>query len=202
MSRQKVFTGAQWALLEPLQMNSVGKRSRPFCDYRHVLEGIVFCYRTGGPWRVPRRFGPWKTLWKRHARFSKDGTCDRILEQMLAQADAAGGIDWQLSSDSTVSRVHLHDANLSRQVAVGLPSHTGTPRTTGDSRSSRLIMRLVVAALAQRPSCTRWLTATARCCRCSRTGSESLAAAPGGPEPGLMRSRETRRTPAAATQPV
>lgn len=58
-------------------------------------------YRTGGPWRGV------------------------ILEQMLAQADAGGGIDWQLSSDSTVNRVHLHGADLSRQVAVGLPSHTG-----------------------------------------------------------------------------
>lgn len=44
---------------------------------------------------------------------------------MLAHADAAGGIDWQMSIDSTVSRVHEHGANLSRQVAAELPSHTG-----------------------------------------------------------------------------
>lgn len=126
MSRDQVLTDAQWALLEPLLPSSKGKACRPFRDHRQVLEGIVFRYRTGCAWRdVPDRFGPWQTLWKRHARFSKDGTWDRVLERLLVQADAAGHIDWQLSLDSTVSRVHQHGLNLSRQVAVALPSHTG-----------------------------------------------------------------------------
>jgi len=126
MSRDQVLTDVQWALIEPLLPSSEGKRSRPFRNHRQVLEGIVFRYRTGCPWRdVPDRFGPWKTLWKRHARFSKDGTWDRILEQLLSQADAAELIDWQLSIDSTVSRVHQHGSNLSREVASQLPSHTG-----------------------------------------------------------------------------
>ncbi len=35
-----------------------------------VLKGIVFRYRAGCPWRdLPERFGPWQTVWKRHARF-------------------------------------------------------------------------------------------------------------------------------------
>lgn len=136
MSRDQVLTDAQWARIEPLLPSSKGKRSRPFRDHRQVLEGIVFRYRVGCPWRdVPDRFGPWKTLWKRHARFSKDGTWDRVLAELLAEADAAGQVDWQLSIDSTVSRVHQHGANLSRQVASVLPSHTGGPvelqETTG-----------------------------------------------------------------------
>lgn len=136
MSRDQVLTDPQWASIEPLLPSSKGKPSRPFRDHRQVLEGIVFRYRTGCPWRdVPERFGPWQTLWKRHARFSKDGTWDRILELLLVQADAAGQIDWQLSADSTVSRVHQHASNLSREVALQLPSHTGGPvelqETTG-----------------------------------------------------------------------
>ncbi len=139
MSRDEAFTDAQWALIEPLLPTSKGKRSRPFRDHRQVLNGIVFRYRTGCAWRdVPARFGPWKTLWKRHARFSKDGTWDRILEQLLARADAAGQVDWQLSIDSTISRVHQHGSNLSREVAVALPSHTGGHRelqqTAGGAR--------------------------------------------------------------------
>jgi len=136
MSRDQVLTDVQWALIEPLLPSSEGKRSRPFRNHRQVLEGIVFRYRTGCPWRdVPDRFGPWKTLWKRHARFSKDGTWDRILEALLVQANAAGHLDWQLSIDSTVSRVHQHGLNLPREVASQLPSHTGGPlelqETTG-----------------------------------------------------------------------
>jgi transposase len=129
MSRDHVLTDEQWALIEPLLRSSRGKRSRPFRDHRQVLEGIVFRYRTGCPWRdVPERFGPWKTLWKRHARFSKDGTWDRILERLLEQADAEGKIDWQLALDSTISRVHQHAATLPREVAVQLPSHPGGRR--------------------------------------------------------------------------
>ena len=91
-----------------------------------MLEGIVHRYRTGCAWRdVPPRFGPWQTLWKRHARFSRDGTWDAILTVLLAQADSAGGIDWKVSADSTIARVHQHGATLPREVALNLPSYTG-----------------------------------------------------------------------------
>ena len=62
MSRDRVLTDAQWALLEPLLPSSKGKQSRSFRDHRQVLEGIVFRLRTGCPWRdLPERFGPWQT---------------------------------------------------------------------------------------------------------------------------------------------
>ena len=126
MSRDHVLTDAQWALLEPLLPSSKGKQSRPFRDHRQVLEGIVFRLRTGCPWRdLPERFGPWQTAWKRHARFSKDGTWDQILAALLIQADDAGHVDWQISIDSTVARVHQHGSNMTREVAAVLPSHTG-----------------------------------------------------------------------------
>ncbi len=51
MSRDRVLTDTQWALIEPLLPSSKGKRSRPFRDHRQVVEGIVFRYRTGCPWR-------------------------------------------------------------------------------------------------------------------------------------------------------
>ena len=126
MSRDHVLTDAQWALLEPLLPSSKGKQSRPFRDHRQVLEGIVFRLRTGCPWRdLPERFGPWQTAWKRHARFSKDGTWDQILAALLVKADEAGHVDWQISIDSTVARVHQHGSNMTREVAAVLPSHTG-----------------------------------------------------------------------------
>jgi len=50
-----------------------------------------------------------------------------VLEQLLTEADAAGQVDWQLSVDSTVNRVHQHGASLPREVVVSLPSHTGGP---------------------------------------------------------------------------
>jgi len=126
MSREQILTDEQWALIEPLLPSSKGKQSRPFRDHRQVMEGIAYRYRVGCAWRdVPKTFGPWQTIWKRHARFSRDGTWDRIHEHVLGQADAAGLIDWQLSIDSTISRVHQHGATLSRETVLTLPSHTG-----------------------------------------------------------------------------
>jgi len=95
------------------------RAGRPFRDDRRVIEGIIYRYRCGLPWRdVPSEFGPWQTLWKRHRRYSGDGTWDRVLAQLLALADEAGMVDWAVS-DSTVNRAHQHATNLSR--------HTGGP---------------------------------------------------------------------------
>ena len=66
-------------------------------------------------------------MWKRHARFSKDGTWDQSLAALLIQADEAGHVDWQILIDSTVARVHQHGSNMTRELAAVLPSHTGGP---------------------------------------------------------------------------
>jgi len=80
-----------------------------------VVEGIIWRYRVGTPWRdVPRSFGPWQTLWKRHRRYSGDGTWDRIHAELLADADEVGDLDWAVSVDSTINRAHQHAANLPR----------------------------------------------------------------------------------------
>ena len=48
------------------------------------------------------------------SRFAADGIWDRIHAVLLTQADAAGGIDWIVSVDSTINRAHQHGTNLSR----------------------------------------------------------------------------------------
>ena len=118
MPRLQVLSEGQWAGLERLLPSSVGVRGRPFRDHRQVIEGIVFRYRTGCAWRdLPPQFGPWQTVWKRHARFSRDGTWDRILSRLQTAADAAGDLDWNLSVDSTIVRVHQHGATAARSSA-------------------------------------------------------------------------------------
>ena len=59
-------------------------------------------------------FGPWQTVWKRHRRYAADGTWDRVLAELLAQADAAGKIDWSTSVDATISGAHQHATNTTR----------------------------------------------------------------------------------------
>lgn len=115
MSRFALLTDAQWARIEPLMPSSDGRRGRPFRDHREVVEGIIYRFRVGVPWRdLPAEFGPWQTVWKRHRKFSGDGTWDKLLAKLLAEADAAGEIDWTVSVDSTINRAHQHGTNLPR----------------------------------------------------------------------------------------
>ena len=59
-------------------------------------------------------FGPWQTVWKRYNRFAEDGTFDEILTRLQAEADAAGLVNWNVSVDSVISRVHQHGATAAR----------------------------------------------------------------------------------------
>lgn len=118
MTRTAVLKDAEWAWVEPFLPCSDGSRGRPFRDHRQVTEGIIYRLRTGIPWRdLPAEFGPWQTVWKRHARFSRDGTWDQILTRLQVEADAGGELDWTVSVDSTIVRVHQHGATAARAVA-------------------------------------------------------------------------------------
>lgn len=118
MSGERVLTDAQWARIEPFMPCSDGQKSRSFRDHRRVVEGIVYRLRTGIVWRdLPASFGPRQTAWKRHHRFSTDGTWDKIHARLLAEADAAGGTEWTVSVDSTIKRAHQHATNKTRAEA-------------------------------------------------------------------------------------
>src|SRR5699024_6763135 len=81
-----------------------------------ILKGIVYRYRTGIPWRdLPREwFGPWQTVWKRHYLYARLGVWDRIHDELMAEADARGDIDWTVSVDATITRAHQHGTTTTR----------------------------------------------------------------------------------------
>ena len=115
MPRFQVLSDDQWAMIEGLLPRRTGRRGRPFSDARMIVEGIVYRYRCGIAWRdVPAVFGPWQTLWTWHRRMALQGTWDRVLERLLAAAEAAGMIDWSVSVDSTIARAHQHATNATR----------------------------------------------------------------------------------------
>jgi transposase len=120
MDRESLLDDAQWELIEPLLPPQRSGKGRPMRDHRQVVEGVIYRYRCGIAWRdLPGSFGPWQTVWKRHRRFSGDGTWDKILAVLLARADAVEEIDWTVSVDSTINRAHQHATNLPRD---GKPS--------------------------------------------------------------------------------
>ncbi|MFD7836199.1 IS5 family transposase [Streptomyces sp. NPDC059761] len=122
------LTNDEWARLAPHLPKSAGRGGR-WSDHRTVINGILFRIRTGVPWRdLPNRFGSWKTAYERHRRWSADGTWDRIVQAVQADADARGQIDWStVSVDSTSCRAHQHAAGAPRRTPR-VPKRRSTPR--------------------------------------------------------------------------
>ncbi len=114
-----------WAQIESVLPPLKGPMGRPMTDHRRAVEGAIYRYRTGIAWRdLPSEFGPWQTVWKRHHKFSLDGTWDRVLAALQSRAQAGGDVDWRVSVDSTIARVHQHGSTAARRVS-GPTSFTG-----------------------------------------------------------------------------
>ena len=94
--RRHELASEHWELLKEFLPKRAGT-GRPRADLRAVLNGIFWIVRTGAPWRdLPQRYGPWKTVYHWFSQWRKDGTWDRILEQLQIRLDREGRIDWDL----------------------------------------------------------------------------------------------------------
>ena len=125
------LTDAEWALLEPLLPDRTPKRGGPWADHRMVVNGVFWRTRTGAPWRdLPAPYGKWQTAYKRHKRWSEDGTWQVILDRLRRGCDQPDGAQWMVAVDSASVRAHHHAAGARRQP----PAHTGGSVELQDSR--------------------------------------------------------------------
>lgn len=107
---------------------------------------ILHRLRTGVHWRdLPERFGPWETVYELHRLWSADGTWERLLQRVQAEADAARDIDWDISVDSTIVRAHQHAAGARTDPPPALDSKGAGP---GEHQDETLWQSLV-ARLAE-----------------------------------------------------
>src|SRR3954454_21275599 len=95
----------QWAKISAFLEEEHGA-GRPPKDDRNFLEAVLWWRRTGVPWRdLPEDFGPWKTVFNRFDRWSKQGRWKAIFDALQTDVDA----EWH-SLDSTINRAHQHAA--------------------------------------------------------------------------------------------
>jgi transposase len=115
-------TDRAWAVIEPL-LPPVQGGGRRWRDHRQVINAILWKLRTGAPWRdLPQRYGPWKTAHERLRLWTRDGTWDKILAEVIVKDDSVGEVEWVFSVDSTVVRAHQHAAGARKKGDVGPPS--------------------------------------------------------------------------------
>lgn len=141
MVRTDAISDELWELVAPLMPSREGLRGRPLADHRLILEGIAWRFRTGSPWRdLPEEFGPWQTVWKRHHRFSIDGTYQQMFDTVRSSYGVEGPDDLAelLSIDSSVVRAHQHSAGAPRTPGRAMAAATtavtedATGHTGGD----------------------------------------------------------------------
>src|SRR5713101_1023352 len=71
-----------------------------------VLNAVLYVAEQGCKWRgLPKRFGPWHTVYTRMNRWSKNGVLDHIFEQLQREQIVHIKIE-AVKMDSTIVKVH------------------------------------------------------------------------------------------------
>ncbi|BDM74835.1 hypothetical protein HEK616_83220 (plasmid) [Streptomyces nigrescens] len=149
-AQQGDLTDTEWAVLEPLLPVSNNRCDR-WRDHRQVINGIIHRLGTGVQWReLPERFGPWKTVHKRHVLWSADGTWEMLLRHVQATADADSDLDWNVNVDSTSVRAHQHAAGAPKKPPPTPPSSSkGAPQRSVHVYA-HIILRLLLEEAVRR----------------------------------------------------
>jgi transposase len=115
---------------------------------REFVDAVLYRAKTGVPWRdLPERFGPWKTIYNRFDRWSKQGVWKQVFKALQlkvdktgsivdattirAHQDAAGG---KGGSNETVWVIHVADSrpsSMSSRTRKGGRSTSRSPKGTG-----------------------------------------------------------------------
>jgi transposase len=105
MALRPQLSDDQWKQVQ-LVIEAERRGGRRGGDDRRFVEAVLWWRRTGVPWRdLPSDFGPWKTIFNRFDRWSKQGRWLRLFESFRVDPDN----EWQ-SIDSTTNRAHQHAA--------------------------------------------------------------------------------------------
>ncbi|WP_367181281.1 transposase [uncultured Pseudonocardia sp.] len=139
--------------MEPRVPDRAPRRGGQWREYRQVLEGIAWRFRTGSPWReLPDRFGPWQPAYERHHRWGSDGTRARLLAEAQTCSDVAGELDWIVAADSSLVRCTSEECP--QRGSAGTP-----PRWSGQCGSQghgRITRNSAVNPSAAGPNRSSW----------------------------------------------
>jgi transposase len=122
------ITGAQFQRIEsslPRQRGNVKVSNLQF------LNALLFVAEQGCKWRgLPKRFGPWHTIYTRMNRWSKNGVLEQIFEQLQRQQIVRIKIE-AVKMDSTIAKVHPDGTGALKKTD---PKPSASPAADGPPR--------------------------------------------------------------------
>ena len=114
---RKSLSDVQWRRLSPFLTGKKGDRGRTARNSRLTVEGILWRFRVGEPWRnLPAHFGNWNSVYRSFRRWCRRGVFLRLLLSLARDLDLR-----VLLVDGTFVKVHQHAAGTpkrGRQPAV------------------------------------------------------------------------------------
>lgn len=109
--RRYALRDDQWERIRELLPGQEGWVGGTSPDNRLFVEAVLYRYRAGIPWRdLPERFGDYRSVHKRHSRWSRSGVWGRVFKALAEDADN----EWAMI-DSTIVRAHQHSAGAQKK---------------------------------------------------------------------------------------
>lgn len=100
-THRHALTDAQWAIVQ-LALPSGRRGPQSTLGDRNFIDAVLYRASTGIAWRdLPERFGAWKTIYNKFARWSHFGHWKRIFKALQLRVDEDGVI-----IDSSIVRAH------------------------------------------------------------------------------------------------
>jgi len=100
------LSDTQWDRIKDLLPGKVGDPGRSGKDNRLFVNGVLWVLRSGAPWPdMPERYGKWKSVHTRFARWAKNGVWEHVFKVLTADRK-----NDYLMLDTTLVRAHQQAA--------------------------------------------------------------------------------------------
>jgi len=150
------LTEAQWRRVESLLPGRSGTVGRPAEDNRRFVNAVLWVVRSGMRWAdMPERYGKYKSVHKRFARWAEAGVWDRLFADLvadgknpylmgsvhqatnLAASVAAKSGKRTMSPEGRARIVAAQKARWAAQRTAGKPSKAAAKKSSGKPKATK-----------------------------------------------------------------
>ena len=101
----------RWRKIQPLLPPEIGYWGRPAAPHRKIIEGILWIFRTGAPWRdLPPEYGPWSSCYNRFNRWTASGIWQKIWQVLKDDVDTEN-----YSIDGSIVKAHQDACRIKKK---------------------------------------------------------------------------------------